>query len=156
MEPEARTARRALWVFRLIFYPAAALIAAVALGLSFDGPDEPEAWHGRTAQGRPVTLSLLDGRPDVLTTSVLVTCPDGDSYVDNITVYPRPSDGAFELNDSWTQPYDHGYEGQGNTVLHARVRDDSLKGRAWGAQRVAGPGGAYRCDSSTVKFDAQR
>ena len=142
MEPEARTARRALWVFRLIFYPAAALIAAIALGASFDGgADEPEAWHGRTSQGRPVTLSFLGGRPDVLTTSVLVTCPDGDSYVDEMRVYARSSDGAFEMSRMVDAPLRPRLGGPGELrpARTRRRRLDEGPGVGRPAARRAGP-----------------
>ena len=91
----------------------------------------------------------------MLTTSIRVGCEQG-GYIDRIRVYARPSDGAFERNRRWTVPYDDGYEGQGNTVVHAHVRGDALTGRAWGTQRVAGPGGAYACSSGWVMFSAQR
>ena len=81
---------------------------------------------------------------------------DGGSYVDEMRVYARSSDGAFESSQWRTHPYDHGWEGRGNSVLHARVRDGSMKGRAWGDRRLAGPGRPYRCASDTVTFTAQR
>jgi hypothetical protein len=110
-------------------------------------PPREETWHGRTAQGRSVTVYVVDGRPGRIRTSAIVTCPS-NRYVQWIN-------GPLPVRESWTRDYGNGWVGQGTSTLRLRSEDDAVSGTLGSIQRIAGPGRPYRCDSGSVSFSAR-
>jgi len=80
VSPEAvRRARRAARIARLVFYPLAAVVAAVLLLGREEAAGKPVTTkYGATAQGRQFELGLDGkGRPAAFATSVGAICPRG-------------------------------------------------------------------------------
>jgi hypothetical protein len=92
--PERVRARLALWIFRALFYPAAALVAVLLL---FDHdkepvPTGPVTLAGLTAQNNLVSASARDGRVFRFGLRVRASCP-GDQHYDAVW-WPVVGDGA--------------------------------------------------------------
>jgi hypothetical protein len=118
-------------------------------------PPRAETWHGRTAQGRSVTVYVVDGRPRGFRTSAIVTCP-ANRYVQWLPdTASRAQDGTLTVSDTWTKDYGDGRIGHGTSTLRARAGDEVADGTIRMVQRIAGDGQRYVCDSGTVTFSAR-
>jgi hypothetical protein len=162
-EQIARRARRALWAFRLAFYPAAVAVAAILLIGRGDAVAGTEHLDGRTSQGASITLRFDDGRPVGLETRLAAMCPNGHR---DWTPW-RPADGErlrFRRDGSrlWalelvTIDYDNGNVGRGVYRFDAWVSDDRVEGTLEVVEHVdPAEGDDWACGSEPVGFTAQR
>jgi hypothetical protein len=110
--------------------------------------------HGRTAQGRSVTV-YVDGGVKAVRTSTIVTCPT-NTYVDWVYRHASQSGDAMSVTDTWEKHYDDGRRGHGTSTIRARVDGDTVNGTVRMIQRIASADGVYTCDSGPVAFSAQR
>ena len=148
------TPRRALWLFRLIFYPAAVL-AAVLLLSHRGAADETFAptglLNGETAQHFAFAVSVgRDGKPLHALTRVRATCPDGVLW----TISWRPVITTWHARQSW----DWRYPGEvGHIVLTMRADPATHRGTLTFTERFTQPSGyRFTCASGPVAFSWPR
>jgi hypothetical protein len=154
---ELRRARRALWAFRLVFYPSAVLVAVLALASRSDG--DVHTWlDGTTSQGMSFELRIDgDGRPVGVGTAFKTQCPGG---IYTVRWWPRGpfrlDDGALRIRETTTHQYDF-YDQTSRRIvtLDARVDDGAVRGTATVVEHFDGPyWGRYLCESGPVTFSA--
>ncbi len=149
---DERRARRALWTFRLIFYPAA--VAAIVLLLAGRSNGASPVWlYGTTSQGGQLQAQLVDGRVSRLSIHVRMRCPAGTWA---ITWSPRIEDGRLRLRETTTHHYrSHNQTGRRTITLDARVGDGSVAGSVSSVEHFDEPGyGPYDCSSGRIRFSA--
>ena len=153
-EPDAarilRKARRVRRVFRLIFYPGAAIVAFLLL----TGSREPDGLlEGRTSQGDAFVMHVEGDRPVWFDTAFTSTCPSGDKTHRAWASTRRPvatRDGRFELEQSRPSRWPGGRTGTMTLRLDARVEDGAATGTLWFQNRL----GSYVCSAGPVTFSA--
>jgi len=139
---------RAVWAFRLIFYPAAALASFLLLTGSKE--PVPRTLYGKTEQDRLVTVHLDEtGRPDSLYASAEVYCDDGASF----RLRWSPSDPRIPFHvDGDELRVQQVYDGGGGFLqkygLRAHVDADVVTGTLRMAYDA--------CASGPVRFSARR
>jgi hypothetical protein len=146
--PDERTLRRArkvIWVFRLIFYPGAAILAAAILaGRSEAGPSLLE---GTTDQNRGVTLTLNGDLADRVTLTVLTRCPDGHEYPSLVQTRTLTMHGnTFEGRKAWDQEWTDGSVGTATLRVRGRLEGDTARGTATLVHQL----GDYVCEAETA------
>jgi hypothetical protein len=163
LERTARRARRALWAFRLIFYPGAAVFALMLLPLALHGGARRDAiWlNGTTSQSEYFQLRIdPDRQPGRLTTVFEMKCGGTPYTVHKTAWWPY---GPFLLHDGTLtirEKRTHRYQGRTwhRTVnLHARVTDSSVRGTMDFVEQLVDPGEYgpyYACESGPVTFSA--
>jgi hypothetical protein len=147
---DERRARRALWAFRLIFYPAAALCAWLLLAGNSDakGP-----LIGRTQQGHEFVIQLDGDRPLWFETAITETCGSGHEFTRTwATSQPfHARGGVLEFEDTSRSRWSNGQYGTRSVRLRARVDHDGVTGTLWLTDRL----GPYDCASGAVSFSAR-
>jgi hypothetical protein len=147
---DSRRARRALWAFRLIFYPAAVIGAVLLLTGRSDG--QPPVWlDGTTSQGGQMQAQLVDGRVSRLSIDVRMRCPAG---IWTITWSPRIEDGRLRLRETTTHRYRfHGQTGRRTITLDAQMEDNTVAGTVTAVEHfVEARYGPYDCTSGCLTF----
>jgi len=158
-EVVARRARRVVWAFRTLVYGGAAIAAAVLLTGSGD-ERRPTFLEGSTAQGRPFSLQLEDGRPTHLGTTIEQTCNNGLAWpacwwsFDGKTTRFRFADGRLTVREKLSRDYGEGEVGERNYTLEARIADGRVAGTMRLIENVTWSGGRYVCESGDVTFFA--
>jgi hypothetical protein len=163
-EELARRAGRALWIFRLTFYPAAlALAVFLLLGRGGDaGPEPIDTYTGTTGQNLRFIVGLRDDRVVYFDTIIRGQCSKGGSW--DYHWYPtdvpqRPfvqTDGGLEVADSWPTQYDD-MTSQVDLSLDGRWEDDVLRGTLSYRQTFTpGAGEPFVCEAEDVAFTVQR
>jgi hypothetical protein len=162
LERTVRRVRRALWAFRLVFYPGAAVIALLLLSGSGSDAVSSTWLGGSTEQRERFTMRLDDDRPGYFHTNVVGTCADGYRWTqrwfmgDGAPESPFAFDGRMlSVTKATDMPYSNGQTGRLTMRLRARVEDDSVMGTVSLVTRLENPGGApYVCESGSVGFTA--
>jgi hypothetical protein len=95
-----------------------------------------------------VTVYVIEGRPNGIRTSAVVTCPT--------KTYVQWMPGPLTVRKTSTRDYGGGWIGHGTTTVSSRVEDDSVTGTLQSIQNISGPGPPVLCDSGSVTFTAQR
>ena len=80
MEQDLRRARRALWAFRLVFYPGAVIAAVLLLAGRSEG-ETATFLDGTTSQRAPVELRLEGDTPTSFGTRAKLRCPGGGWWI---------------------------------------------------------------------------
>jgi hypothetical protein len=168
VEPETegtdRRARRALWGFRLAFYPAAIAVGAILLIGRGDAAADTAPFVGKTSQGHSISFDADgDGRPVALDTQLNGACPNGWAYTtpwrvaDGDRVRFRRDGSRLWAMQSVTLHYDNGNLGRGLYTLDAWVEDDRVEGVIEVVEHVRPPKGTtWACGSQPVGFTARR
>jgi hypothetical protein len=153
-------ARRALLIFRLVFYPAAIALAVVLLtARGGDAEAEVVSRWGVTDQDEAMHFELDGrGRAERFQTSVTAWCPDGGSFP--MTWFP--GDGApvpFEqrgdrlhVREPGRKRYDDGSIAEWVLTMDARIGDDRVTGTMDVHVRYDS---GYECSASGVRFSAR-
>jgi hypothetical protein len=155
----ARRARRALWIFRLTFYPAAIAVAVALLAArGGDEPPELKTYTGWTTQGFRIFLGERDDRPVFVETTVNGPCAAGGSRTFHWASSEDPD--AIRVDGPWLHT---GYEGpwfyddesvsQVRLDIDGTLTGDELSGTIIYRERF--DGGAD-CASDRVRFAVRR
>lgn len=168
--------RRLEWIVRLVFYPAAIALIALAwherqASADDGGGGKVVRLVGRTSQGEVMTGELRDGRPDRFAVRVRYHCPSGSTQpdyvhndvhglrdpdrVDGDRVRTRVDDFAQrELRPGWSGTYTIHTDGRFTaTSWRGTVTavDDYIYNYPHGARTFA-----LTCRSGTVRFVLRR
>jgi hypothetical protein len=154
----ARRARRALWAFRLLFYPGAALVAVILLAARGEA-GTGVMLEGRTEQGEAVKLQLYDREPATFETTLAGRCTDGEPWTAtwHFGRWERRGEASYRRHELDEKPYE-GFVGRTELSVEVRVDgDDEARGRAWFVQTNWRPGDARRtyCGSGPVDFSVR-
>jgi hypothetical protein len=168
VEPETegpgRRARRALWGFRLVFYPVAIAVGAILMIGRGDAAAGEVPLVGKTSQDASISVEVDgDGRPMGLDTQLTATCPNGHSYsvrwheIESDAVPFRRDGSRLWVMASLTMNYVDGDVGRGVYTLEAQVGEDRVDGVLSFTEQVAGSDGKrWACASQPVGFTARR
>jgi hypothetical protein len=158
LEQMARRAKRAVWAFRLIFYPGAAIIALLLLTSRGAAADPPVPLVGHTGQGEKLTFMLDDDhRPDVFYTRLTATCPDtGWQYtllwhrVDGDRIAFDKDTGKMSAVYTFQGRWSDGVPANAEARMNGHLDDD----RVTGTLRFIDHRDGFECDSGAVSFSA--
>ena len=154
---ELRRARRALWAFRLIFYPGAVLVAVLLLTGRSEG--EVRVLKGKTSQGLDFALRIDEnGQPGRIATAFRTQCPAGPWVMTWVPYGPfHLKDGVLKMHEVTTHRYAYHQQTSRRVVtFDARVDDGKVHGTASAVEEFDGPDwGRYSCASGTVSFSAR-
>jgi hypothetical protein len=148
-----------LWKLRAIVYGGIAVVAALLL-IGLGGEDEPKFLEGRTAEDRPFTVELEDGRPKHVGTWIESTCEDGTAGAvrwwsfDGKTTRFGFEDGVLRIREQRRREYDDGWVGERVNTLDARIDDGRMAGTMRYAETVRRGTDSYDCESDEVSFSA--
>jgi hypothetical protein len=151
VENDLRRARRALWAFRLIFYPGAVIVALLLLSArSTAGEEQPRAGTGETSQRRPIALQVRDGHVTRFITQIEATCPDGRSYKYAWTADYIGAGG--HVRERFGRRWNDGVVADVNLTMRARVDHGVVTGTLRMLEKRPD---VYDCDSGVVSFSAR-
>ena len=157
-EELARRAKRALWIFRLTFYPAAIAIAVALLAArGDDGPPPLKTYTGWTTQGFRFYLGVRDDRPVFVDTTVTGRCAEGGTWNFHYATSDDPDaidrDGD-RLRAGYEGPWSYGsFSSQVELSIDATLADDELRGRVEYRERFSN---GTECASEGVRVTVQR
>jgi hypothetical protein len=148
------TAKRAIRLFRVVFYPAAALVVLLWMLHRGEPPAGPLTLSGHTDQGMFVTVGVRDGRVYRFRAWIRSRCDGGGEYTTRWVSGPRFShqgDGA-QQRASYSEITD--WTTRQELAFGARAADGIVTGTLRATVRVSEP---FRgvCRSGPVTFSAQ-
>ncbi len=162
-EPDARSARRALLIFRLTFYPAALAIAIALLAARGGGDPEPmKTYAGMTGQNHRFIVGVRDDRVVFFDTVVRGRCGKGGTW--DFHWYPTDggsppfvqADGRLQVASTFPAQYDN-MTSQVELSLDGRWEDDRLRGTlTYRETFTPGAEPAFECAAEDVAFSVQR
>jgi hypothetical protein len=162
LERTARRARRAVWAFRLIFYPGALLVAIALIAARGANADHRALLTGRTSQGEDVTIRIdRDGQPGRVRMAFWIRCPGDWDWLPWMPYGPfhLDGDGRLRIRNSGSRWYRNrgGQTGRHTVTFDARIDDDEVHGTASAVVHFDTPGwGEYDCRSGPVTFSATK
>jgi hypothetical protein len=153
---DIRRARRALWAFRLIFYPGAVLVAVLLLTGRSEG--EVRVFEGKTSQGLDFGLRIdKNEQPGRIATAFRTRCPGGPWVIVWVPYGPfHLEDGVLKLRRTTTHRYTYGGQTSRRVVtFEAHIDGGRVRGTATAVEEFDGPvWGRYLCESGAVSFSA--
>lgn len=160
--------RRAVWAIRLVFYPVALGLIALAWHQRHADADVPAVspapertlLAGTTGRGDPASARYRDGRPDRITFPLEYRCtPDLGQRVWATYIEPAEAgdDGRVRARERGTATtWAGGWFGQTTLDLDGRYDDDRLTGTVSARMRLDADGVRADCRTGRVALDVAR
>jgi hypothetical protein len=158
--------RRAVWIVRLVFYPVALGLIAVAWHQRHAAADDARPrtsdWAmlaGRTANGDPATARYRDGRPDRITFRLLYACTPDVGWPVWATYVERPvaADGRVRVRDHGSlTTWSNGWVAETTLDVDGRYDDDRLTGAVAARMRLDANGVRSDCRAERLGLDVAR
>jgi hypothetical protein len=160
----ADAGRRLLW-FRLVFYPLAIGLAALALwhgrAPGDDFGDPTASLVGSTSQGEPISVSLAGVRPVAFSTHLRTSCPTGrhrgyDWWPAAGEPVPFHVDGSrLRVRETGDRRWSGGVRSHLMSTLDATVGAGRANGTLRGAETITWPDGkTMTCSTGPIRFSA--
>lgn len=158
--------RRAVWIVRLVFYPVALGLIALAWhqrharAAGEEGEGRPVTWAlltGTTQQGMPASGRHGDGRPDWVAFPIQYRCDQDVGRSVWVLFQKRPQvdrDGRVRLHDrddSWT--WDSGWTGTTTVDLDGHYDDRGLTGMVSAQLELDANGVHTTCRADDFRLD---
>jgi hypothetical protein len=158
---DQRRARRLRIGFRLVFYPLALGLIALAWqndhgGAAAPRGPQPVGWEGLTSQGRVIKGVTYRRLLETLNTYVVERCSDGSTF----TFHWFPARHRFAQNGNVLHGHQVGIAGSGpddvwNNSVWATLGEHP-RGKIRAKMRLTTVHGAVHCDSGDVTFSLRR
>jgi hypothetical protein len=148
------TAKRAIWLFRAVFYPAAALVVLMWLLHRGEPPAGPLTLSGHTSQGMFVTVGVRDGRVYRFRAWIRSRCDGGGEYRTRWVSGPRFSHRGDGAQQRASYPAITDWSTWQELAFDAHAAGAMVSGTLRATVRVSEP---FRgvCHSGPVTFSAE-